>query len=98
MHASETQVGIERYRIIGKTSDDLCPVAVPLSYLARRGAESGPLFRWESGIPLSKPKVVKHVREGLTSARLPALDYAGHSFCIGAATTAVVMGLEDSAI
>ena len=49
-------------------------------------------------MPLSKSKFVDHVRDGLRKANLPAQDYAGHSFRIGAATTAAVMGLEDSAI
>ena len=37
--------------------------------------------------PLVKVKLCKHVRAGL-----PANDYAGHSFRIGAATTAAVAG------
>ena len=96
---SKTDQGRKGVKVfIGKTSDDLCPVAALLFYLPLRGAEPGPLFRWESGIPLSKSKFVEHVREGLTKAGLPVMDYAGHSFRIGAATTAAVMGLEDSAI
>ena len=96
---SKTDQGRKGVKVfIGKTSDDLCPVTALLSYLAFRGAEPGPLFRWESGIPLSKSKFVEHVRDGLKKAKLPALDYSGHSFRIGAATTAAVMGLEDSAI
>ena len=55
-------------------------------------------FHWESGVPLSKASFVKHVRAALEEAGLPAKDYAGHSFRIGAATTAAVAGLEDSAI
>ena len=46
---------------IGKTSDDLCPVTVLLSYLALRGAEPGPLFHCESGAALSKSKVTASV-------------------------------------
>jgi len=96
---SKTDQGRKGAKVfIGKTSDDLCPVAALLSYLSIRGAKAGPLFCWESGTPLSKPKFVEHVRDGLKKAKLPAMDYAGHSSRIGAATTAAVMGLEDSAI
>ena len=93
---SKTDQGRKGVKVfIGKTSDDLCPVTALLSYLASRGADPGALFRWESGIPLSKSKFVDHVQDGLGKANLPAQDYAGHSFRIGAATTAAIMGLED---
>ena len=96
---SKTDQGRKGVKVfIGKTSDDLCPVTALLSYLALRGAEPGPLFCWESGISLSKSKFVEHVRDGLKKAELPASDYSGHSFRIGAATTVAVMDLEDSAI
>jgi len=53
---------------------------------------------------LSKSKFIEAIREARTAVQLPAKDYAGHSFRIGAATTAVaaaaaaVAGLEDSSI
>ena len=68
------------------------------AYLSIRGPNPGPLFRWESGAPLSKSCFVKHVRTALEQAGPPAKDYSGHSFRIGVATTAAVAGLEDSAI
>jgi len=46
----------------------------------------------------SKSKFVEEVRQGLLSANLPAHLYAGHSFHIGAATTAASAGIEDSTI
>lgn len=41
---------------IGKTGDDICAVAAISAYLAVRGAESGPFFRFSSGEPLTKEK------------------------------------------
>ena len=38
------------------------------------------------------------MRLGLLRANLPADKYAGHSFWIGAATTAASAGIEDSTI
>ena len=71
-------------------------IAAMEAYL--RGSSLDPLFQWESRIPLSKSSFVKHVRAALEEAGLLAKDYASHSFRIGAATTAAVAGLEDSAI
>ena len=84
--------------VIGRTNDDLCPVAALLTYLKIRGSQPGPLFRWQSGIPLTKNKFVEEVRMVLEAAHLPAKNFAGHSFRIGAATTAASAGLSDSTI
>ena len=82
--------------IIGKMGDDTCPVSALLRYLALRGNKPGLLFQWEQGSPLSKPRYVKEVRAALTDAKLPAHNFAGHSFCRGAATTAAMVGIPDS--
>ena len=79
--------------VLGKTGDDLCPIVALLDYLARWGDKPGALFQWQDGTPLSKTRFVEAVRKALTAAHLPAQDYAGHSFRIGAATTAAMAGL-----
>ena len=84
--------------IIGKTEDDLCPLSAMLSFLKVRGSHPGPLFCWKSGSPLSKSRFVESVRSALTTANLPANSFAGHSFRIGAATTAASAGICDSSI
>ena len=84
--------------VIGKTDDDICPVSALISYLTLRGNKPGPLFQWEDGSPLSKPKFVKEVRAALMAAKLPAKNFAGHSFRRGAATTAAMVGIQDSTI
>ena len=83
---------------LGVTQDSLCPVAAMLAYLEFRGAQQGPLFIWPDGTPLTRSRFVDEVRGALTKAKLPAKDFAGHSFRIGAASTAAAAGLEDSAI
>ena len=69
-----------------------------LHFLRLRGLKVGPLFIWQDGTPLQKPQFTKAVKLALTQAQLPAKKFAGHSFRIGAATTAASAGLEDSTI
>ena len=83
---------------IGKTGNTICPVDACLAYVAVRGASPGPFFRMRDSKPLLKPKFVSEVRKTLSTLGLPACDYAGHSFRIGAATAVAAAGIEDSTI
>ena len=47
---------------------------------------------------LSKQRFVKQIRDILNSLGLQQDQYAGHSFRIGAATTAAAVGIQDSTI
>ena len=69
-----------------------------LHYLVLRGNHPGPLFRFTSGAPLTRSCLVNCLRQALTTAGVNAAHYSGHSFRIGAATTAANLGLEDSLI
>ena len=83
---------------LGKTGEDLCPVAAILSYLVERTLLPGPLFVFANGRPLRKDALVQHMQQALSSAGIDAGKYIGHSFRIGAATTAAAAGIEDSTI
>ena len=83
---------------IGRTDNELCPVAAMLSYLSVRGRSHGPLFQFSDGFPLTRLKLVNHLRSGLVKAKIEHSKYNGHSFRIGAATTTASCGLEDSLI
>lgn len=85
---------------LSRTDNSLCPVSAMLAYLPLRGLTSGPLFRFEDGHPLTRARLVDHLWAALSAANIPCDDskYSGHSFRIGAATTAAAMGLEDSLI
>ena len=84
--------------VIGKGSPDLCPVVAVLDNMARRGNAVGPLFRFRDGRFLTRARFVAAVRSALVEAGLDARLYSGHSFRIGAATTAAVCGIQDSCI
>ena len=88
--------GIDVY--IGRTYNDICPVAAMLAYLAIRGAKSGPLFHFQDKKPLTRERFVARVRTAISSAGLSQNKYAGHSFRIGAATTAAQCDIPDSTI
>ena len=83
---------------LGRTRTDLCPVAAILGYLTARGAGPGPLFLFEDRCWLTRCRFVVLVREALATARVDQRKYSGHSFRIGAATTAAAKGVEDSII
>ena len=84
--------------IVGRTGLDLCPVAAVLAYVAERGDQPGPFFLTTAKTPLTKQAFVGVVRKLLRALELPEENYAGHSFRIGAATTAALAGVEDSTI
>ena len=88
--------GVDIY--IGKASPPLCPVSAMVGYLAVRGPQPGPLFLYGNGSSLSRQRLVVSVRGCLKQAGLDGSAYAGHSFRIGAATTAAANGVEDSLI
>ena len=70
-----------------------------LTYLAvRKGHDAGPLFQLKDGRPLTKPAFVDRIKETLTKAGIDRSSYAGHSFRIGAATSAAAARVEDSMI
>jgi site-specific recombinase XerD len=73
-------------------------VSALLAYLGIRGNEPGPLFRLNDGRYLTKEIFIAKVRAALSVLGLDSSTYAGHSFRIGAATTAAEIGIEDSVI
>ena len=83
---------------IGRTNSDICPVRALLNYLVERGPSEGPLFIFPDGSFLTRQRLVEAVRRALDRAGLNASHYSGHSFRIGAATTAAKKGMEDSVI
>ena len=72
----------------------ICPVTAIGNSLALRGGTPGPLFCYADGRPLS--------RQQLSSSLLHSAgythSYSGHSFRIGAATTAAARGVPDHLI
>ena len=83
---------------MGKTGDELCPVAAILAYLLVRGAVKGPLFQFADGKPLTRERFVERVREALRLAGVDHNSYSGHSFRAGAATTAAKNGVGGATI
>ncbi len=83
---------------VGRTGDDLCPVAAVLAYTVQRGKGPGPFFRFQDGGPLTRQKLVTEVKRALEKSGVDSRAYAGHSFRSGAATTAAEQGVEDSVI
>lgn len=88
--------GVEIY--IGRGEGKLCPITALVRFLALRGSKPGPLLCWKDGSPLTKPRLVGLLRVALEKAGLDPAKFAGHSFRIGAASTAAAKGMEDSVI
>ena len=74
---------------IGSTSSTICPVRALKTYLSRTATDHvGSLFCYSNGTPLSRCQFTKELRALLAhGAGIDTVNYAGHSFRIGAATT-----------
>ena len=81
-----------------RTSNLWCPVVALAAYLAIRGSAKGPFFRLQSGALLTRPYFVNRVTRALATNGIDSTKYSGHSFRIGAASTAAARGVEDSLI
>ena len=88
--------GVEVF--VGATGDEICPVRAVSAYAAARGNAPGPFFRMGDGSALTKARFVEAVRHALARAGVSSVGYSGHSFRIGAATTAAQAGIQDSTI
>jgi len=83
---------------IGCTGTALCPVAALLSFVAARGTAPSSLFTFQDGSFLTRQRFVELVCSALRKAGIDHQRYCGHSFPMGAASTAAQKGLEDSII
>ena len=82
--------------IVGHTGSSICPVSAVLNYIRLRQDEPGPFFRDRTNQPVTKSWLTNKIRHLLQALGLPQEDHAGHSFHIGAATSAALAGIEDS--
>ena len=85
---------------LGITGTELCPVAAIVNYmvLPRVNAKTTAFFGFSDGQPLTRTRFVMELRTALARAGIDATKFAGHSFRIGAATTAATCGMPDSLI
>lgn len=81
--------------VIGKTNSPLCPISAMVAYLNSRplSSDSGPLFTYASGAFLTREKLTRETRLLTSKGGLDSREFAGHSFRIGAATTAASANL-----
>ena len=96
LHSSKTDVFCVGVWVL--VDGPICPVKALLGYLAIRGDSPGPLFLFEDGRVLSRSLLVEAVRATLQSRGYNVRHFNGHSFRIGAATTAAACGVPHSLI
>ena len=76
--------------VIGTTNLPLCPISAVVAYLNSRplSLDSEPLFIYKSGAFLTREKLTRETRLLISKGGLHSSEFAGHSFRIGAPTTA----------
>ena len=82
---------------LGRGQASLCPIAAIMSYLHLRGSSQGPLFIDSTGQPLTRVRLSSFLQSTIAAAGIPG-QFSGHSFRIGAATTAAQHGIPDHLI
>ena len=82
---------------IGAGKRDLCPVRALTQYLHFRGSTLDPLVLLSDGTPLHRQWLTSNIQSIFFAAGVPGC-YTGHSFRIGAATSAASRGLPDHLI
>lgn len=75
-----------------------CPVHSLQQYFQLRQPTEGPLFTFLDGAAVSRSYFTRHLQMSLKWSNVSSSHYKGHSFRIGAATTAAAMGIPDDTI
>ena len=84
---------------LGRTASVICPVATILSFLAVCPSHlTGPLLRFLDGSTLTRTFLISAVKRALVTAGIDSTRYSGHSFRIGAATSAALAGMPNHTI
>lgn len=76
----------------------ICPVITLRNFISVRGSNPGPLFCHRSGKAISRSEFCKLLQITLRFAKYDSTKYKSHSFRIGAATTAHLLGYSDNKI
>ena len=82
---------------VGHGKDSVCPIRALGDFLALRGSSEGPLFTFSDGRPLTWQRLSSTVQSILHSAGYTG-SFSGHTFRIGAATTAAAREVPDHLI
>ena len=80
--------------VVAPCSSLLCPVSAMQQYFILAQLQPGPLFSFQSGRFLTRSAVTHLLRDSARSAGLPYKSLKGHSFRIGAASTAAAAGYQ----
>ena len=84
--------------VLGATGSELCPVAALLDFLGKRGESPGPVFINANMTPMRRRQFVSKGQEALTLAGVRGSNFNGHSFRIGAATSASQAGIPETTV
>ena len=77
---------------------NICPVGNLVAFLSVRGSVPGPLFCKANGSPCSRHELSNVLNNTLRFSALDVSRFKGHSFRIGAATSAAAAGCSDAEI
>ena len=77
--------------VLARADDALCPVSALMLYLRWRGQSQGPLFKFSNGDFLTKSRMNNRLQCVLKKCGWPK-TFTLHSFRVGAATTAALLG------
>lgn len=80
--------------VLARSDDLLCPVSALMTYLRLRGRAQGPLFKFSNGDCLTKSRMNTRLQLVLKNCGWPK-TFTLHSFRVGAATTAALLGFPD---
>ena len=77
---------------------DFCPVKYMQRYLSLRGSAPGPLFVFPGGSSVTRSFFTENLNRSLIWSGFSSKTYKGHSFRIGAATMASMIGVSEEEI